>query len=148
MRVCGVRWHCLPFARLLVRAAAQYGAGTATYDQCKSFFISNIGLPDKPTTHMLCSAVSGFATACAGTPGDVIKTRMIADLTEAQAKGIPGQYKNTWDCIVKTVRTERFKGLYKGFVPTWMRLAPWQMVFFVCFEQASLLVTGHTFPTK
>ena len=43
---------------------------------------------------------------------------------------------------------ERLRGLYKGFLPTYMRLAPWQMIFFVCFEQISLAVTGHTFPTK
>ena len=75
---------------------------------------------------------------------------MIADLTEQRMAGGAGesQYRSTVDCVVKTVRAERLRGLYKGFLPTYMRLAPWQMIFFVCFEQISLAVTGHTFQTK
>ena len=33
--------------------------------------------------------------------------------------------------------------LYKGFIPTWARLGPWQMVFFLTFERISILVTGE-----
>lgn len=139
----GVQGLFLGLTPSLIRAAAQYGAGTATYDQTKSFFVGGDRLADIPSTHLLCSLFSGFATACAGCPADVIKTRMIA---HAQGSGSP--YRSTLDCIMQTVKTERLRGLYKGFLPTWMRLAPWQMVFFVGFEQISLLVTGHTFQTK
>merc|ERR1712100_969642 len=45
----------------LLRAAAQYGAGTATYDTAKSLFVHRIGLADTTPTHMLSSAFSGFA---------------------------------------------------------------------------------------
>ena len=128
----------------LLRAGAQYGAGTATYDQCKSALVNIVGLPDIAPTHFLCSGISGFATACAGCPADVIKTRMIAQTLHGGER----KYKHTLDCIVKTVRAEGFRGMYKGFVPTYLRLAPWQIIFFVTFEQISLAVTGHTFRTK
>eukprot|EP00939_MAST-03C_sp_MAST-3C-sp1_P001211 g1211.t1 len=128
----------------LLRAGAQYGAGTATYDQSKSILIGTVGLPDIAPTHFLCSGISGFATACAGCPADVIKTRMIAQAIHGGEK----KYKHTADCIAKTIRSEGFRGMYKGFVPTYLRLAPWQIVFFVTFEQISLAVTGHTFKTK
>lgn len=128
----------------LLRAGAQYGAGTATYDQTKSFLVHSAGLPDIAPTHFLCSGISGFATACVGCPADVIKTRMIAQILHGGEK----KYKHTFDCIAQTVRSEGIRGMYKGFVPTYLRLAPWQIIFFVTFEQVSLAVTGHTFKTK
>jgi len=128
----------------LFRAAAQYGAGTATYDTAKYHLVRTFGLPDITPTHMLSSFFSGFATAVVGCPADVIKTRMIAQMV----KGGDKVYTGTLDCIMKTVAKDGPKAMYKGFMPTWMRLAPWQMIFFVSFEQVSLAVTGHTFPTK
>ena len=128
----------------LLRAGAQYGAGTATYDQTKSLLLGTFAFPDIAPTHFLCSGISGFATACVGCPADVIKTRMIAQILHGGER----KYKHTLDCIVKTVRSEGLRGMYKGFVPTYLRLAPWQIIFFVTFEQVSLAVTGHTFKTK
>ena len=52
-------------------------------------------------------------------------------------------YKTPLDCLMKTVRTEGPLALYKGFVPTWARLGPWQMVFFLTFERISIIVTGE-----
>jgi len=128
----------------LFRAAAQYGAGTATYDTAKYNLVRTWGLPDTTPTHMLSSAISGFATAVVGCPADVIKTRMIAQTV----KGGDKIYTGTLDCIMKTCAQDGVRGMYKGFIPTWMRLAPWQMIFFVAFEKITLTVTGHTFPTK
>ncbi|RXG70100.1 Brain mitochondrial carrier protein 1 [Armadillidium vulgare] len=44
-------------------------------------------------------------------------------------------YFGTIDCLIKTVRQEGPLALYKGFVPTWLRLGPWNIIFFVTFEQ-------------
>ena len=38
------------------------------------------------------------------------------------------------DCLVKTATAEGPLALYKGFTPAYMRLAPWQCVFFITFE--------------
>lgn len=50
----------------------------------------------------------------------------------------PGQkitiYKGTVDCFVKTVKYEGFFALYKGFIPTWFRMGPWNIIFFVTYE--------------
>lgn len=128
----------------LFRAAAQYGVGTATYDVVKHKLVHTRELPDTTSTHMLASVASGLASAIAGCPADVVKTRMIAQLLHG---GRP-IYRNTLDCMLQTVAKDGVRGMYKGFLPTWMRLAPWQLIFFVAFEQISLLLTGHTFPTK
>ena len=44
-------------------------------------------------------------------------------------------YNGTFDCWAKVVRNEGPLALYKGFVPGWLRLGPWQLVFWVSYEQ-------------
>ena len=44
-------------------------------------------------------------------------------------------YRSAFDCLRKTVAAEGVKALYKGWLPTWMRMAPWSLVFFLSFEQ-------------
>ena len=34
-------------------------------------------------------------------------------------------YKNSLDCLRKTIELEGLGGLYKGIVPCWLRMAPW-----------------------
>ena len=45
------------------------------------------------------------------------------------------------DCAVKTVRAEGPLALYKGFVPAYARLGPWQLVFFLTFEKVNALAS-------
>ena len=47
-------------------------------------------------------------------------------------------YKNSMDCLLVTIRNEGFFGLYKGFVPCWIRMAPWSLTFWISFEQIRL----------
>lgn len=39
------------------------------------------------------------------------------------------------DCFYKTVENEGFFALYKGFLPVWIRMAPWSLTFWMSFEQ-------------
>jgi len=70
------------------------------------------------------SALCIFYTA------DVIKTRMMNQGKEGKA-----MYRSSYDCLVKTVRHEGVTALWKGFLPTWARLGPWQFVFWVSYEK-------------
>lgn len=36
---------------------------------------------------------------------------------------------------LQTVRNEGFSALYKGFIPTWFRMGPWNIIFFITYEQ-------------
>ena len=49
------------------------------------------------------------------------------------------------DCIRKSVRKEGLLSLYKGFLPMWLRSAPWVLVFWVANEQFRLLLGVETF---
>jgi len=45
------------------------------------------------------------------------------------------EYRGMVDCFKKVVQTEGPMALYKGFFPGWARLGPWQLVFWVSYEQ-------------
>lgn len=53
--------------------------------------------------------------------------------TDNRGKGV--LYKNIFDCFVKTVKAEGLKGLYKGFVPNYWRLAPHTVLNLTFWEQ-------------
>lgn len=82
--------------------------------------------------HVLSSICSGFVASAVSTPADVVKSRLMAVETGASN---PMPYRNIGDCVVRTVREEGIRGLYKGFFPTWARLGPWQLVFWTTYEK-------------
>ena len=47
-------------------------------------------------------------------------------------------------CLTTTVRTEGAAALYKGFIPSYTRLAPWQLVFFNVYEFLGHHLLGRT----
>lgn len=48
-------------------------------------------------------------------------------------------YTGSLDCAIRTVRNEGCRALYKGFVPTWVRMGPWNIIFFITYEQLKQL---------
>ena len=48
-------------------------------------------------------------------------------------------YKSAADCFAITVRNEGFRALYRGFVPAFMRMGPWNIIFFLVYERLKLL---------
>lgn len=72
--------------------------------------------------------MAGFTATVMGTPADVVKTRVMNQPTK-DGKGL--YYKNSIDCLRKTISNEGFLALYKGFLPIWMRLGPWSLTFWV-----------------
>ena len=51
--------------------------------------------------------------AVVGAPADVVKARIMHS-------GVP--YSGSLDCLIKTVQHEGVMSLWRGFLPTWMRL--------------------------
>lgn len=48
-------------------------------------------------------------------------------------------YSGTIDCFIQTFRNEGFWAFYKGFVPTLFRMGPWNIIFFITYEQLKQL---------
>ncbi|XP_071949382.1 kidney mitochondrial carrier protein 1-like [Antedon mediterranea] len=126
------------------RAAVVAGVELPAYDWSKKLIINHTQLGDSISNHFIASLFAGFVGAIASNPIDVVKTRMMnqqnlrksVQLKQGQKQQI---YKNTIDCFIKTARYEGFLALYKGFIPTWVRLGPWNIIFFVTFEQLKKL---------
>jgi hypothetical protein len=117
-----------------VRGSIINAAGMATYDTAKHFVIEK-GLVDgdnKLGQRLLASSISGLVSTIVSNPIDVVRTRI-----QNQSRGLlPAHevYKGSLDCLVKTVKGEGLLALYKGCVPTYTRLAPWQIIFFATHE--------------
>nr|XP_047144479.1 mitochondrial uncoupling protein 4 [Hydra vulgaris] len=107
-----------------------------TYDSVKHFLLRNTRLTDNWTTHGLSSICSGFVAAILSTPADVVKTRIMNN---------PEAYNGSMDCLIKAIQHEGFISLYKGFLPTWYRMAPWSLTFWLTFEQIRHLSGANTF---
>jgi len=54
-------------------------------------------------------------------------------------------YKSSVDCLMKTVRNEGLFALYKGFIPVWIRMAPWSLTFWLSFEQIRFMLGATGF---
>merc|ERR1711971_561695 len=76
-------------------------------------------------------SAAGLAAATMGTPADVVKARVMN-------QGVDRLYKGSFDCLVKTVSKEGFASLYAGFLPCWLRMAPWSLTFWLTFEKLRL----------
>jgi solute carrier family 25 protein 14/30 len=44
-------------------------------------------------------------------------------------------YRSSVHCCLATVKNEGVLALYRGFVPSFMRMGPWNVIFFVVYEQ-------------
>ncbi|MED6135899.1 Mitochondrial uncoupling protein 3 [Stylosanthes scabra] len=103
----------------------------ACYDHAKQFVIRSRIADDNVYAHTLASIMSGLAATSLSCPADVVKTRM---MNQAAKEG-KFLYVGSLDCLVKTVKVEGIRALWKGFFPTWARLGPWQFVFWVSYEK-------------
>lgn len=86
--------------------------------------------------HITAGTVGGMATVVVGHPMDTIKVRM-----QAQS-GAAKMYSGAIDCLVKTYKTEGFRGYYKGMQSPLLGegfLNAWQ---FLAWSQTKALLLG------
>ncbi|GCC36569.1 hypothetical protein chiPu_0015064 [Chiloscyllium punctatum] len=114
------------------RAAIVVGVELPVYDITKKHIILSGLMGDTVYTHFLSSFTCGLAGALASNPVDVVRTRM---MNQKVLSGTHVIYKGTLDGLLQTWRTEGFLALYKGFWPNWLRLGPWNIIFFITYEQ-------------
>lgn len=129
-----------------------------SYDAAKQRILrSGVTGGDNAWTHALSSACSGFVASVVSTPADVVKTRLMSqDPSSPTYRGMAHCLTATlrtgagWQALCAAgimsalpgvqrpgitpptpSHAEGLRGLYSGFLPTWMRLAPWQLCFWV-----------------
>lgn len=123
------------------RAALVNLGDLTTYDFAKRTIMQKTKFPDCHTVHIMASICAGLVAATMGTPADVIKTRIMNQPTDAAGRGL--LYKNSLDCFQQTISKEGFFALYKGFLPVWIRMAPWSLTFWLSFESIRKFLGGN-----
>jgi hypothetical protein len=119
-----------------LRAAVLTSAQLSSYDHTKIQLRKLDLLPDGPIIHFLASFVSGLVTTTATSPVDVIKTRVM--------NATHGEYTGPLDCLLKLLRTEGPRALFRGWVPNYLRLGPHFIISLPLYEQLrSLLGAGY-----
>jgi hypothetical protein len=76
--------------------------------------------------------VAGFVATVLTSPVDVAKTRIMNQKPKPDGSL---EYRGLFECLYKTTRTEGFFGLYKGFTPNFLRLAPHTILMLMIYEQ-------------
>ena len=98
----------------------------AFYDIFKQLLIKTGYFEDNLVTHFSASLSAGGVATTITMPLDVLKTRLM------NAK--PGEYNSIFHCL-KSVLSVGPSGLFKGFLPAFVRLGPHTILTFVFLEQ-------------
>jgi len=100
------------------------------YESCKKAFAKYTDSPLDQLHPMYLMISGGIAGTLHWMPPifciDVIKSRM--------QSAMPGMYKNTWDCIVKTYRGQGVHAFFKGLGIAIIRAFPLHGLVFVGYE--------------
>jgi len=108
----------------------------ATYQYSKNIIKNNFDLNEGTPLHFMSGLISGFAGALCCTPADVIKSRLMKKNS---------QYTGVLNCFKQTIQNEGILALYKGLFPIWLRLAPWQIIFWTSYEKLRVLLGEKNF---
>ncbi|XP_074657579.1 kidney mitochondrial carrier protein 1-like [Tubulanus polymorphus] len=130
------------------RAAIVVGVELPAYDVTKRHLINDLCMIDNEICHFTASFIAGLAGAIMSNPIDVVKSRMMNQqrVTMAPQQTATGTaagnvyYTGTINCFAQMIKREGFMSLYKGFIPTWVRLGPWNIVFFMTYEQIKNII--------
>ena len=127
------------------RAALVAGVQLPVYDFIKAEILGSSVSSDllrgsDVLIHSVASMIAGFSAAMASNPCDVIRTRLMAQrkYLRVSVSDLPNSrvlYRSAGHCALHTVRTEGLSALYKGFVPSFARMGPWNVIFFVVYEK-------------
>lgn len=115
----------------VVRAMVLNAAQLASYSQAKEMLMATGIFKEGVPLHLIASLCSGFIATAASMPVDLTKTKI---QTMKTVNGVP-EFKGAMDVLVKTIRSEGFFRLWKGFTPYFMRLGPHTVLTFLIQEQ-------------
>ncbi|XP_022189342.1 mitochondrial uncoupling protein 2 isoform X2 [Nilaparvata lugens] len=100
------------------------------YDSVKDFFIKKQIMNDNVYCHFTSGAIAGFCATVIASPFDVIKTRYMS--------AAKGEYSSVTHVAMETLK-EGPLAFYKGFFPSFYRIATWNIVLWISFEQLKIL---------
>ncbi|KAI9792416.1 MAG: Mitochondrial dicarboxylate transporter [Peltula sp. TS41687] len=108
-----------------IRALLMTASQLASYDGFKRVLLDRTTLRDNLTTHFSASFLAGFVATTICSPVDVIKTRLMS------AKSNEGGLR----LLVRVYRAEGWSWVFRGWVPSFVRLGPHTIATFLFLEQ-------------
>ncbi|KAJ2861012.1 hypothetical protein GGI22_002564 [Coemansia erecta] len=110
------------------RAMLMTGGQLCSYDAFKQLLLSTPYFNDGLPLHFSASFLAGFVATTITSPFDVVKTRIMN-------AGPASPYKNLLQAMVVIVKEEGPLALYKGWTPSFVRMAPQTILTFIFLEQ-------------
>ncbi|KAF2167549.1 hypothetical protein M409DRAFT_22354 [Zasmidium cellare ATCC 36951] len=107
--------------RGIIMTASQLGS----YDFFKQQLMDRLSMTDSIPTHFSASLMAGFTATTIASPVDVIKVRLMSATTKQSALAI----------VTRMTANEGLRWMFKGWVPSFMRLGPHTILTFIFFEQ-------------
>ncbi|CAF1350616.1 unnamed protein product [Adineta steineri] len=98
----------------------------AFYEQAKQVLLASGYFKDDIITHFTSSFLAGTGATLLTMPLDVMKTRLM--------NAPPGTYNSVMDCFRDIMKVGP-SGLFKGFMPAFIRLGPHTILMFIFLEQ-------------
>ena len=108
-----------------MRAVLMTASQLASYDKFKDILLTHTSLKDDLTTHFTASILAGLVATTICSPVDVIKTRVMS------AKEKEGVLK----LLTRIYRHEGLSWMFRGWVPSFVRLGPHTVATFIFLEQ-------------
>jgi dicarboxylate transporter 10 len=107
------------------RAMLMTAGQLASYDTFKSMLLRNTNMKDNLTTHFSASIMAGFVATSIASPVDVVKTRIMSAT----------EHTGLLTLLKETTRKEGWTWMFRGWVPSFIRLGPQTIFTFVFLEQ-------------
>ena len=117
-----------------MRAVLMTASQLASYDSFKSVLLDKAGMKDDLHTHFSASLLAGFVATTICSPVDVIKTRI---MSAQEKEGVLVLLRNIY-------RKEGFGWVFRGWVPSFIRLGPHTIATFLFLEQHKKLYRRWT----
>ncbi|KAI9718275.1 MAG: hypothetical protein M1812_004265 [Candelaria pacifica] len=108
-----------------MRAVLMTASQLSSYDIFKTLLLSRTSLEDNLLTHFSASFLAGFVATTICSPVDVIKTRV---MSAKVSKSLPRLLADIYG-------REGVRWMFKGWVPSFIRLGPHTIVTFLFLEQ-------------
>jgi dicarboxylate transporter 10 len=108
-----------------LRAMLMTSSQLASYDGLKCLIIRNTLMEDNLTAYFLASFLAGFVATTICSPVDVIKTRV---MSVRESQGLA-------KLLVNVYRIEGVGWMFRGWVPSFIRLGPHTIATFLFLEQ-------------
>ncbi|OXV11429.1 hypothetical protein Egran_00811 [Elaphomyces granulatus] len=110
------------------RAVLMTVSQLASYDTFKRLCIDKAGMSDNLTTHLSASFMAGFVATTVCSPVDVLKTRIMSASTSESGDSLTGLLREIY-------RKEGIAWVFRGWVPSFMRLGPHTIATFLFLEE-------------